>query len=115
VACLNSYLCQADILVSPRAWGSNTPLKVYSYMKSGKAILATRIRAHTQVLDDECAILREPNVEALAGGLKDLFKDRETRLRLGWAARARVESEYSREAFRRKLLEAYERMSVINA
>lgn len=113
--CLNSYLGQADILVSPRAWGSNTPLKVYSYMKTGKAILATRIRAHTQVLDDETAILCEPNAEALAHGLAVLFKNRETCQRLGWAARARVESEYSPEAFQRKLLATYERMSVINA
>jgi glycosyltransferase involved in cell wall biosynthesis len=112
---LNAYLQQADILVSPRAWGCNVPLKVYSYMKTGKPILATRIRAHTQVLDDGCAILCEPNPEALAEGLVTLRNDHETCLRLGRAARARVEAEYSLEAFQHKLLAAYERMSVVNA
>ena len=36
VARLNAYLQQADVLVSPRTLGQNTPMKVYSYMQSGK-------------------------------------------------------------------------------
>src|SRR5690606_8982438 len=51
VAQLGAYLRQADILVSPRTLGQNTPMKVYSYMQAGKAILATDIRSHTQALD----------------------------------------------------------------
>jgi len=57
LAQLTGFLAQADILVSPRLYGSNTPMKVYSYMNSGRVILATRIPSHTQVLDDECALL----------------------------------------------------------
>ena len=30
----------ADVLVSPRIRGNNTPMKIYSYLESGKAILA---------------------------------------------------------------------------
>jgi glycosyltransferase involved in cell wall biosynthesis len=115
LAALSRYLAQGDILISPRAWGSNTPLKVYSYMKSGKPIVATRIPSHTQVLDDECAMLCEPDAAALARGLTALFKDREMCLRLGQAARARVETEFPFEAFQRKLLDAYRRMSSRNA
>src|SRR5690606_18125539 len=37
VSQLGAYLRQADILVSPRTLGQNTPMKVYSYMQAGKA------------------------------------------------------------------------------
>ena len=47
----------ADVLVSPRSRGTNTPLKIYQYLRSGRAIVATRLLTHTQVLDDSVAIL----------------------------------------------------------
>ena len=34
-------LRQADVLVSPRLKGLNTPMKIYSYLDSGSAVLAT--------------------------------------------------------------------------
>ena len=46
-----------DVLVSPRSRGTNTPLKIYQYLRSGKPIVATRLLTHTQVLSDETAIL----------------------------------------------------------
>lgn len=104
---LAGFLAQADILVSPRAYGSNTPMKVYSYMNSGNAILATRIRSHTQVLDDDCALLVEPNPQALAKGLATLAADPALRARLGAAARWRARERYSVEAFREKVRVAY--------
>ena len=52
-----AYLLAADVLVSPRSRGTNTPLKIYQYLRSGKPIVATRLLTHTQVLDDETAIL----------------------------------------------------------
>ena len=41
----------ADVLVSPRERGRNTPLKIFSYLRSGRPIVATDIVSHTQVLD----------------------------------------------------------------
>src|SRR5262245_20710248 len=38
VESLAEYLSQADILVSPRIKGVNTPLKIYSYLSSGKPL-----------------------------------------------------------------------------
>ena len=32
-----AYLLAADVLVSPRSRGTNTPLKIYQYLRSGKA------------------------------------------------------------------------------
>ncbi len=52
-----AYLLAADVLVSPRSRGTNTPLKIYQYLRSGKPIVATRLLTHTQVLSDETAIL----------------------------------------------------------
>ena len=107
VANLNAYLAQADLLLSPRTLGQNTPMKVYSYMQSGKAVLATAIRSHTQVLDGECAELVAAEPAAWAAGLARLAGDAEHRRRLGAAARFKAESEYSLPAFRARLQQAY--------
>lgn len=113
LAQLTGFLEQADILVSPRAHGSNTPMKVYSYMNSGSAILATRILSHTQVLDDSCALLVEPNPQELARGLVTLASDDKLRARLGAAARRRAVERYSVEAFREKVRVAYRTLEAL--
>ncbi|HSK08466.1 MAG TPA: glycosyltransferase family 4 protein, partial [Vicinamibacterales bacterium] len=51
------FLDAADVLVSPRSTGTNTPLKIYQYLRAGRPIVATRLLTHTQVLSDEVAIL----------------------------------------------------------
>lgn len=51
------YFALADALISPRISGANTPLKIYSYLAAGKAIIATNISSHTQVLNEDCAYL----------------------------------------------------------
>ncbi|MCP5328992.1 MAG: glycosyltransferase family 4 protein [Sinobacteraceae bacterium] len=104
---LPAYLAQADILLSPRTLGQNTPMKVYSYMQAGKAILATDIRSHTQALDAACAELVAPEPQAVAAGLSRLVADAAHRARLGAAARERVEREFSLRTFRGRLAEAY--------
>lgn len=94
---------QADILVSPRVTGYNTPMKIYSYLDSGKPVLATRLQTHTQVLDDEIAYLAEANVQAMAEGMIALLQDKGLRERLAKNAKSRVEKEFTLDAFRRKL------------
>jgi glycosyltransferase involved in cell wall biosynthesis len=105
---LGGYLRQADILVSPRTQGTNTPMKVYSYLDSGRPVVATRKRTHTQVLDDKIAMLAEPTPDAMAEALLRLLQDENLRERLAENAQTRVAEEYSREAFRRKLTDFYE-------
>ena len=89
------YLAAADALVSPRSHGKNTPLKIYSYLYSGKPIVATRILTHTQVLDDEVAMLTAPEPEAFAKGIEALVADPDRARELGAAARRRSEEDYS--------------------
>jgi Glycosyl transferases group 1. len=100
---LGDLLREADVLVSPRLKGTNTPMKIYSYLDSGTAVLATRLRTHTQVLDDRTAYLVEPEPVALGTGLATLLKD--DSLREGLAARAKdhVRREFTPEAAARKL------------
>lgn len=104
------YLEQADILVSPRLCGINTPMKIYSYLKAGRAILATRIDSHTQVLDDSVARLADPTPEAFANAFSELASDANVRARLGAAARARAVERHSLEAYRNALGRAYQQL-----
>jgi len=64
------YLELADALVSPRLSGTNTPLKIYSFLKTGKPLVATRLWTHTQILDDDIAVLVDPDPESMATGLR---------------------------------------------
>lgn len=100
---LGVLLRQADVLVSPRLVGTNTPMKIYSYLDSGIAVLATRLATHTQVLDDEIAMLAAPQPEPFAAALVQLFRDGELRKQLGAAARTRVQRQFSPAAAERKL------------
>jgi len=100
---LGFYLSQADILVSPRVKGENTPMKIYSYLDSGKAVLATKLPTHTQVMDGEISCLVVAEQVAFAGAMVRLAKDGKLRKTLGEKARQRVREEYSPFAFKRKL------------
>jgi glycosyltransferase involved in cell wall biosynthesis len=70
------FLSIADCLVSPRISGTNTPLKIYSYLKSGKPVVATNLWTHTQVLNPEIAILCEPSPEGIARGIETALSDK---------------------------------------
>jgi len=105
---LSAYLSQADILVSPRIKGNNTPMKLYSYLASGKAIVATNLATHTQVIDHHVAVLTDPKPEPFAEGLLQLIKDQELRSTLGLAAKKLVDERYSFAAYRAKLNAAYD-------
>jgi glycosyltransferase involved in cell wall biosynthesis len=104
---LPAFLSLADVLVSPRVKGTNTPFKVYSYMAANKPLVATRIPTHTQLLDDSLAILVEPTAEGLAEGIRHaLGKPVDAGVRAA-RARALLEREFSPARFREKVAEAY--------
>jgi glycosyltransferase involved in cell wall biosynthesis len=108
LARLGTYLRRATVLVSPRIHGENTPMKVYSYLDSGRPVLATRLPTHTQVLTDQIARLADPEPEALGTALAELLQDEELRQRLADAARDYAQRELTREAFEGKLLRFYD-------
>lgn len=108
IANLKQYLEQADIVVSPRIHGSNTPMKLYSYLDSGKALLATNLTTHTQVLNSEIAHLAEPNADAFAKEILRLIDQPELRGKLGEAAQAYIAKSHTYEAFSAKLNALYD-------
>lgn len=105
---LGVYLRAATVVVSPRLRGVNTPMKIYSYLDSGRPLLATRLPTHTQVLDERIALLADPTAEALAAGLVKLLFDHDLRERLAASARERVRREFSRAAFAARVADFYD-------
>jgi glycosyltransferase involved in cell wall biosynthesis len=93
------YLQAADVLVSPRPEGTNTPLKIYSYLAAGKPIVASDLKTHRQVLDEQTAQLVAPTPEGLAQGICLLLGDPARRDLLGRNARRLMDERYSYQAY----------------
>ena len=94
-----SYLLAADVLVSPRSRGTNTPLKIYQYLRSGKPIVATRLLTHTQVLGDDTAVLTGATSREFAEGMLEALTDRPRAAAIGRQARLLADTKYSYEAY----------------
>lgn len=99
---LSRYLLQADILVSPRLKGVNTPMKLFSYLNSGKPTLVTDLVTHTQVVDQSTAFLVNPNPEDVSEGLATLLGNQDLCRKLGAAGKQLIENNYSYDAFIKK-------------
>jgi glycosyltransferase involved in cell wall biosynthesis len=97
-----AYLDAADVLASPRSTGTNTPLKIYQYLRSGRPIVATRLLTHTQVLSDDTAFLAEPTASAFAGAILHALRDPAAAGAIGERARSLAESKYSDAAYMAK-------------
>ncbi|GHO95664.1 glycoside hydrolase [Reticulibacter mediterranei] len=102
-----AYMALADILVSPRSEGTNTPLKLYTYLRSGKPVLATKIFSHTQMLTDDTAMLVSPTPEDLARGALELLSYPWQAELLARNAREMAAERYSWKAFLKKNEHAY--------
>jgi glycosyltransferase involved in cell wall biosynthesis len=104
---LPAFFALASVLASPRVECENTPFKIYTYLASGKPIVATRIATHTQLLDDATAFLVEPTADAFAAGMRQALeqpKEADARAERGYALIAR---EYSVARYREKIAGAY--------
>jgi glycosyltransferase involved in cell wall biosynthesis len=101
-----TYLLAGDVLVSPRSRGTNTPLKIYQYLRSGKPIVATRLLTHTQVLNDETAILTAAHAPEFAAGILTALADPARAQAIGERARQLAESKYSYAAYLEKTRQA---------
>jgi glycosyltransferase involved in cell wall biosynthesis len=101
-----SYLLAADLLASPRSRGTNTPLKIYQYLRSGKPIVATRLLTHTQVLSDDTAILTGVTAEEYAAGILAGLADPVRASAIGTRARELAETKYSYAAYLDKTRQA---------
>jgi glycosyltransferase involved in cell wall biosynthesis len=107
VAEIGHWMSQAEVVVSPRVQGNNTPMKIYSYLDSGAALLATDLPTHTQVLSSSIAHLRKPEPTDFAAGLAQLLEDGAMRSRLAAAAKREVSERHGYPAFREALVGFY--------
>jgi glycosyltransferase involved in cell wall biosynthesis len=98
-----SYQARATALVSPRREGKNTPLKIYEQLASGAPLVATNIRAHTQVLDESVCFLVDPEPESMARGLLAALCDDERRERVVAEALELYRTQYSRDIYEAKV------------
>lgn len=102
---VKSYLRCADVLLSPRVAGTNTPLKIYSYLRSGVPIVATRLPTHIQVLDEEVAVLTDPTPEGFAEGVLSVITDGSLARGVGRKGAELAEEKYSYSVYLDKLEE----------
>jgi glycosyltransferase involved in cell wall biosynthesis len=93
----------ASAAVSPRFAGNNTPMKIYQLMAAGIPLVATRIESHTQVLNDDIAILAEVNTASLGEAVIRVLADPGAARAMGERARAWYEEHYSREVYTAKM------------
>ena len=93
------FLDAADVLVSPRSSGTNTPLKIYQYLRSGRPIVATRLLTHTQVLNDDVAFLAEATPAGFGDAILSALDDPARARSVGERARQLAETKYSYEAY----------------
>jgi glycosyltransferase involved in cell wall biosynthesis len=107
-----AYLEACDVVVSPRSRGTNTPLKIYQYLRSGKPIVATRLLTHTQVLSDETAILTGATAAEFGAGILAGLNDPARAAAVSARARHLAETKYSYDAYLEKTRQACAALAV---
>lgn len=109
---LPDYLAAADLLLSPRLAGINTPLKLLDYLKAARATVATDNSANRQILDESCAVLTAAEPAAYADGIAQLAGDAPRRERLGRAGRRLIDDKYNFAEFKRRLASCYRDLGI---
>lgn len=91
------YLAAMDITVLPNAARYCSPLKLFEYMAMAKpTVAAATPPVAAMIAQDAEGLLFEPgNQQSFTGALRRLVKDQALRERLGAAARARMETEFT--------------------
>ncbi len=107
---VGKYIALSYILVSPRLEGTNTPMKIYTYLKSGHPIIATDLPTHTQVLTPDISCLVPPRPEPFGDAIISLLKDPEMAEELGKRGYKFVSENYSWERFKEKIKDVYDRI-----
>jgi glycosyltransferase involved in cell wall biosynthesis len=107
-ALANHYINVADVLLSPRISGNNTPLKIYEQLASGKPLVATNIRSHTQVLTEDVAFLVEPEPDAMANGILKALRSDSTSKRKAVNAQKLYRERYSPRIYKEKMKGIFE-------
>lgn len=104
-----AFMAACEALVSPRVRGINPPGKLFSYLNSGKPVVACDTLVHNQILDATCSILVPPSAEGLADGILQAL-DPAVAARVAAGAATILQTKYSEEARERAYRELIELM-----
>jgi glycosyltransferase involved in cell wall biosynthesis len=110
LAALEGYLRQADLLVSPRIEGVNTPMKVYSYLDSGTPVVATDLPTHNQVMTSSIARLAPPTAEGLSEAIREVIENPGDSAQMARSAREYIAQEHSLKTFGKRIEGLYGRL-----
>ena len=92
---LDEYYKRADIVISPRIYGNEIPMKIYDYLNNGKCILASDAPLHRAILNEEIAILVNANPHDFAKTILLIKENRKEVINLGNKAKAYFEENFS--------------------
>lgn len=101
------FMKNADLLVSSRITGTNTPLKIYEYMASRVPIVATDIYSHRQILNKRNAILCKPDGLSLANAILLALNDPILCKEIKQGAYRTYSNRFGNNVYRKKLQKAF--------
>ena len=100
---MGAYMQQADFLLSPRIKGTNTPMKIYSYLGSGVPVLATALPTHTQVMSDDIAFLSHPDALEFSNTIDELISKPDLARSKAQKAKQFIQAHHSKQAFNKQV------------
>lgn len=107
---VGAYLGMANVVVAPRAYGANLPLKIFDYMSAGRPIVATDTPGHRLLLDESRAVLVEARHGELSRAINGLLDDPARAGALGASALVYAEEHLHWARFVDRVFELYERV-----
>ncbi len=105
---LDQFLIEGDILAVPRIRGINTPMKLFPFLHSGTAVLATDLPTHTQIISKKEAYLALPNPIDFSKGIVELVVNDGLRSELGLNGQKFVEKNHTYDAHQKRLNGVYD-------
>ena len=109
---LRPLVAQATVCVVPLRIGSGTRLKILEAAAMGKPVVSTTVGAEGLTFVPDREILMADTAGDFAGAVSRLLADPAARSSMGFAARARVEAEYSLAAMRQSLSAVFNQLQV---
>jgi glycosyltransferase involved in cell wall biosynthesis len=108
---LNEFFERSRILVFPSSWFEGFPNGIAEAMAHGKAVIASRIGALPEIVDDGVTgLLFEPgNTNDLADKIDYLWNRPELCQKMGRAGMEKAKKEYSEKKYYERLMAIYEK------
>jgi len=100
----------STLIVSPRSRGTNTPLKIYNYLRHDKALVATDRLTHTQILNPEIAHLVDADAPAFAAGILKLLDDQQLAQQIAKNAQQFAQENFSDDSYIDMVADIYQQM-----